>query len=80
MYQIDVSNTSKSLADEVRANVNVDSSCFFEKSGYVLVIIGSLIGWYIIYKYVRGRNGKLSWTIHSFHFTLSSAKQCAQND
>jgi hypothetical protein len=74
MYQI-----HRSLADEVRANVNVDPSCFFEKSDYVLVIIGSLIG-YIIYKYVLGRNGKLSWTIHSFHFTLSSAKQCAQND
>jgi hypothetical protein len=74
MYTINAS-----LADMVLAEVNVDTNRIFQKGSYVLVIIGNLIN-YIIYKYVLDRFGKLSWTIHSFHFTLSSAIECAQND
>jgi hypothetical protein len=70
---------NRSLVDEVHDAVNVDSSRIYVKSGYVLVIIWSLIG-YIIYKYVRGRNGKLSWSVYSFRPTLSGAEEVAQND
>ena len=70
---------SMSLADKIHAEVNVDFRRIFEKQNYALVIIGNLIS-YIIYKYVFDSNGKLSWTIHSVHFTLSSAIECAEKD